>query len=204
MQIRKSCGNIFVCTAIAASEPKMPVKSTLVLSLLFVALSSIAGATHAKAVPPKDLLQKYLDSDYRGSRLDKDEKAPTTTSVTWSSEPQDDRLIVTQGFAIGKTKTRRKVTKISVSFKNLGELKGLVYFPDRVNEEATFEVVRRNGRYLIDRPILMPHVSATSAQKYLEQKIATLPSNSPDVEVAKKSLQALMEQTQKVSRNQSR
>jgi len=161
--------------------------------------SRSTGSRPANMGAPRDLLQKYLDADFHGSRLDKDTKAPTVTAVTWTDEPQEDRLIVIQNFGLGKTKVRRKVAKVLVTYRNLGELKGLVYFPEGTTEEATFDIVRKNGRWLIDRPILMPHVSVDVAVKHLQQKLAALPADSAEAGMVKKSLAALQEQTRKVT-----
>ena len=177
-------------------------KNLFVVLSLFVFVGTAEARHHSRKPAskgggggnPKEMVAKYLDADFRGSRVSGDNNAATKTLVNWDSEPQDDRIIIVQSYSVGSTKIRRRVAKVPVKFINLGELKGSVYYPDRTTEEATFEIVRHKGPARIDRPILMPHVSATFAQSYLTSKLAKLSPDSDEAVAIQKSLEAIRTQ----------
>jgi hypothetical protein len=164
------------------------------LSTLMVSFG-MAKSPSVRRAAPRDIVASYLDADFRGARLAKDPKAPTSTSVTWDTEPDDNRFIVSRGYTLGGMRMRRGVAKLPVKFENLGEMKGFVYFPDNLTEEATFDVVRRKGSpWRIDRPILMPHVSVSTAQAYLTKKLSEVAPDSDDAKAIRRSLDAIKAQ----------
>lgn len=130
-------------------------------SLLFAVMGWAARGSHPG---PKELVHRYLLEDHRGARLDKESKSLTRTAVTWATEPDEDRWLVTRSFRVESMKMRKRVAKVRVVFENLGEVRAGKFEPGGQREEATFDVVRKNGAWKIDRPILMPHVSPQAAR----------------------------------------
>lgn len=166
---------------------------SLGLSLVFVYLVSGLSPAWAKrnSATARDVLAKYLAADFAGSRIMAQTEAATAKAVTWTEEPPWDQVVVVARYSIVKVKSKRKATKVTVQFENLGELKGEVYFPDPVKEETTFDVVRKFGSWKVDRPILVPHISVASAQKYLQEQLKKLEPNSEKRKDIDRSLELL-------------
>jgi hypothetical protein len=166
-----------------------------VLIVLLGGLLSFPAMAKSKStsssLAPHDIVQKYLAADFSGSRVFKDDKAATTQLVTWTEEPPWDQIIIVGHYAVTKTKTKRKIAKVGVKYSNLGELKGDLFFADPASEETTFETVRRGHAWRLDRPILVPHISVSTAEKYLRDQQKSLDPNSERAKTLEKTIQTL-------------
>lgn len=162
-----------------------------VCSIILGASLAQAKRHHSSSPPPRDLIEKYLSADFNGSRINNDTAAATAKNVTWTEEPPWEQVIIVGHYHVGKQKNRRHMAKVNVKFENLGELKGDIFYPDTNVEEVTFGMVRSGGAWKIDRPILVPHISVSTAEKFVTSQLAQAKPNSDRAKTLQKALDGL-------------
>ena len=126
------------------------------------------------------VLQKYLELDRSGVRLDSARQSLDAPLVAWTEEPGWDSMIIATGWSIARPQlTDGKITA-RVRYDVAGLLNGTnlvsVDSPDaddvknfEDNTEVVFTLVSTKEGWKIESPTLMPHVGFPAARRVLTE-----------------------------------
>jgi hypothetical protein len=115
---------------------------------------------------PASVVQKYCKLDLDGARLSSQNPSNDviTALATWSIEPGWDTSVVVSTFEIVSTSLGSKESSVTVRYIVLGRMFGAKVTPSQKQKElVTFVLTKSPSGWLIERPLIAPHVSVSAA-----------------------------------------
>jgi hypothetical protein len=150
----------------------------VLLPLALTALSDGLAQTGSIAHDPTDMVDKYLELDIKGVRLDAISQEALAPYVTWSDEPVWGRaVIVTKYEVINEFKQWTVISQaeviIPVEYTVLGSVywERAAFLPEPKAERVGFRVKIVGDRWRIAEPMLPPHVGQKRMINYVRQAI---------------------------------
>lgn len=151
------------------------------LAALALSLASVPDApaqTGSIAHDPTEMLNKYLELDVKGVRLDAFSQETLTPYVTWKDEPLwGHAVVVSQYRVIDEFKQWTVVSQAEVVIPVEYTVLGSVYWerasflPEPKVERVGFRVKIVGDRWRIAEPLLPPHVGHKRMINYVRQAI---------------------------------
>jgi hypothetical protein len=145
---------------------------------LLLAQSDVHAQTGSIAHDPTDMVDKYLELDIKGVRLDAISQEALAPYVAWTNEPVWGRtVVVTQYEVIDDFKQWTVISQaeaiIPVEFKVLGSVywERASFLPEPKTERVGFRVKIVGDRWRIAEPMLPPHVGQKRMINYVRQAI---------------------------------
>lgn len=146
--------------------------------LLLVLPSDGLAQTGSIVHDPTDMVDKYLELDVKGVRLDAISQEALAPYVTWTDEPVWGRtVVITQYEVINDFKQWTIVSQseviIPVEYKVLGSLywERASFLPEPKTERVGFRIKIVGDRWRIAEPILPPHIGQKRMINYVRQAI---------------------------------
>lgn len=159
------------------------------LSLIFcltivIQTSDLPAQTGSLNKDPVKLIQKYLDLDMKGARLNSLTFEAQRPYVGWQDEPVWGQIVVVAGYEIANRLDEWRVLNnvdvvIPVRFTILGSvyLEQATFHPDPHIETVGFHVKAITGLWHIVDPMLPPHVGQKRMINFIRQ--ATIEETDP-------------------------
>jgi len=152
---------------------------SLAIALFLLVLPAGGPAqTGSIAHDPTDMVDKYLELDIKGVRLDAFSQEVLAPYVTWVNEPLWGRMVVVTKYeVINEFKQWTVISQseviIPVEFKVLGSIywERASFLPEPQVERAGFRIKIVGDRWRIVEPILPPHVGQKRMINYVRQAI---------------------------------
>lgn len=154
----------------------------ILLSLALIPLLASAGCATVRLTPEEQaalqVLQRYLELDRGGARLDSARYHLIAELDTWEDEPGWDQAVVVTGWAIGRPQVSGDTLSVRVRYdvEGLLELDRFTRMAEAAdaatvlneNAEATFVLTLREGKWRIESPLLPPHIGFPTAIRQAE------------------------------------
>jgi len=115
---------------------------------------------------PASVVQKYCKLDLDGARLSSQNSNndAITALATWPIEPGWDTSVVVSAFEIVSKNIGPRESSVTVRYIVLGKMFGAKVTPSQKQKElVTFVLRKSHGGWLIERPLIAPHVSVSAA-----------------------------------------
>jgi len=161
------------------SMPPARLSRSLVIALcLLVVPAHGVAQTGSIAHDPTEMVDKYLELDVKGVRLDAISQEALAPYVTWTEEPVwGHAVVITQYAVINEFKQWTIVSQaeviIPVEYKVLGSVywERAVFLPEPKTERIGFRVKIVGDRWRIAEPMLPPHIGQKRMINYVRQAI---------------------------------
>jgi len=145
-----------------------------ILIMVWTFLVSLLPST-GKMYPstPEEVIQEFCQLDMKGNRLSSETWLGVLPLVTWSEEITAGELNkvihVISGFKIGESIILNSTARVSVEYRYLGSTDTLEFSePKEKRRTIIFELIKQNGSWKIQNPILAPHVDLEAGIGYLK------------------------------------
>ncbi len=123
-------------------------------------------AAASNETSPASVIQKYCKLDLGGDRLASQTpyEEAITALATWPNELGWDAVVVVSDFKIVSTILGPKESSVTVRYFLLGTMFGAKITPSNQHKEVvTFILTKSPNGWLIERPLIAPHVSVSTA-----------------------------------------
>lgn len=158
---------------------KCAVHAFVFWTVLAFASCSTVQLTHDERDALKTV-QKFVQLDHSGARLDARRHAAVAALTTWRDEPGWDIFIVVSGAAIGRPVQENGKIQARVRYDVEGMMDGSVFTPiaaldaetaSRIgaNVPETFTLVSTANGWRVESPQLSPHVGFTAARAFAKE-----------------------------------
>jgi hypothetical protein len=148
------------------------------MGVLVLALSDSHAQTGSIVHDPTDLVDKYLELDVKGVRLDAISQEALAPYVTWKDEPVwGHTVVITQYKIINEFKQWTIVNQAEVIIPVEYQVLGSVYWerasflPEPKVERVGFRIKIIGDRWRIAEPMLPPHIGQKRMINYVRQAI---------------------------------
>jgi hypothetical protein len=175
--------------------------AVIVMGVMALALSDGRAQTGSIAHDPTDMVDKYLELDVKGVRLDAISQEALAPYITWKDEPIWGRSVVITSYEVINdfkqwTVVSQAEAVIPVEYRVLGSVywEKAFFLPEPRVERVGFRVKIVGDRWRIAEPILPPHIGQKRMINYVRQalldekdqaKAATLETLLDDLKKAK-------------------
>jgi hypothetical protein len=172
-----------------------------IMAGLLLTLSDVNAQTGSIVHDPTDMVEKYLELDVKGVRLDAISQEALAPYITWKNEPIWGRTVVITSYRVINdfkqwTVVSQSEAIIPVEYKMLGSVywEKASFLPEPRVERIGFRVKIVGDRWRIAEPILPPHIGQKRMINYVRQalldekdqtKAATLETLLDDLKKAK-------------------
>ncbi len=169
--------------------------------VLALALSDSHAQTGSIVHDPTDMVEKYLELDIKGVRLDAISQEALAPYITWKDEPIWGRTVVVTSYQVINdfkqwTVMSQSEAIIPVEYRVLGSVywERAAFLPEPQVERVGFRVKIVGDRWRIAEPILPPHIGQKRMINYVRQalldekdqtKVAALETLLDDLKKAK-------------------
>jgi hypothetical protein len=160
---------------IASPVPLLPI---FLAGLLALMLSDAGAQVGQIAHDPTDMLDKYLELDIKGIRLDPMSQEALTSYTVWKGEPVWGKAVVVTDYAVINDFKQWTVISLSevvipVEYKILGSVywETAVFFPEPRVERVGFRIKIVGDRWRIAEPIMPPHIGQKRMINHVRQAI---------------------------------
>jgi hypothetical protein len=173
-----------------------------IMAGLLLTLSDVNAQTGSIVHDPTDMVEKYLELDVKGVRLDAISQEALAPYITWKNEPIWGRTVVITSYRVINdfkqwTVVSQSEAIIPVEYKMLGSVywEKASFLPEPRVERIGFRVKIVGDRWRIAEPILPPHIGQKRMINYVRQalldekdqtKAATLETLLDDLKKAKR------------------
>lgn len=144
----------------------------LVVSLLALAVLSLAFTSHAQVSPsgslkrsPAEVVKRYVLLDQKGARLEAPSFDTLTPYINWKKEPAWSRVVVVEEISVPDDYRKWDILNnlevvIPVTFHVRGAvyLEKATFIPEDATEEVRFHVKVVGNYWRIISPVIPPHV----------------------------------------------
>jgi hypothetical protein len=172
-----------------------------IMAGLLLTLSDVNAQTGSIVHDPTDMVEKYLELDVKGVRLDAISQEALAPYITWKNEPIWGRTVVITSYRVINdfkqwTVVSQSEAIIPVEYKMLGSVywEKASFLPEPRVERIGFRVKIVGDRWRIAEPILPPHIGQKRMINHVRQalldekdqtKAATLETLLDDLKKAK-------------------
>jgi hypothetical protein len=146
--------------------------------VLALALSDSHAQTGSIVHDPTDMVDKYLELDIKGVRLDAISQEALAPYITWKDEPIWGRTVVVTSYQVINdfkqwTVISQTEAVIPVEYKVLGSVywEKASFLPEPQVERVGFRVKIVGDRWRIAEPILPPHIGQKRMINYVRQAL---------------------------------
>jgi len=150
----------------------------ILVSALALALSDVRAQTGSIAHDPTDMVDKYLELDVKGVRLDAISQEALAPYISWKDEPIWGRTVVITSYQVINdfkqwTVVSQSEAIIPVEYKVLGSVywEKASFLPEPRVERIGFRVKIVGDRWRIMEPILPPHIGQKRMINYVRQAL---------------------------------
>lgn len=150
----------------------------VMVGCLVLTLSDARGQTGSIARDPTEMVDKYLELDVKGVRLDAISQEALAPYVTWTEEPVWGHAVVITNFTVINefkqwTVVNQAEVIIPVEYKVLGSVywERASFLPEPRTERVGFRIKIVGDRWRIAEPMLPPHVGQKRMINYVRQAI---------------------------------
>ena len=161
---------------------RMPlVRPALSLAIVLCLLGAPAkgpAQTGSFVHDPTDMLDKYLELDVKGVRLDAVSQEALAPYIIWQGEPVWGRAVVITDYAVINDFKQWTIVSLSevvipVEYKVLGAVywETAAFLPEPHVERVGFRIKIVGDRWRIAEPILPPHIGQRRMINYVRQAI---------------------------------
>lgn len=142
---------------------------------------------------PEEVIQVFCQLDKKGNRLSSETWQGVLPLVTWSEEITAGELNkvihIISGFKIGESTILNSTARVSVEYRYLGSTDTLEFSePKEKRRTIIFELIKQNGSWKIQNPILAPHVDLEAGIGYLKLLQKRKPHRKEQLEVIIKKI----------------
>jgi hypothetical protein len=148
------------------------------MGVMVLALSDAHAQTGSIVHDPTDMLEKYLELDIKGVRLDAVSQEALAPYITWKDEPIWGRSVVVTSYKfINEFKQWTIIDQseviIPVEYTVLGSVywERASFLPEPKTERVGFRIKIVGDRWRIAEPILPPHIGQKRMINYVRQAI---------------------------------
>lgn len=175
--------------------------AVIMMGVMALALSDASAQTGSIVHDPTDMVDKYLELDVKGVRLDAISQEALAPYITWKDEPIWGRTVVITSYQVINdfkqwTVVSQSEAVIPVEYRVLGSVywEKASFLPEPRVERVGFRVKIVGDRWRIAEPILPPHIGQKRMINYVRQalldekdqtKAATLETLLDDLKKAK-------------------
>lgn len=175
--------------------------AVIMMGVMALALSDSHAQTGSIVHDPTEMVDKYLELDVKGVRLDAVSQEALAPYITWKDEPIWGRSVVITSYQVINdfkqwTVVSQAEAVIPVEYKVLGSVywEKAFFLPEPRLERIGFRVKIVGDRWRITEPILPPHIGQKRMINYVRQalldekdqaKAATLETLLDDLKKAK-------------------
>src|SRR3954470_4689400 len=157
-------------------------KTVTIRLLTFSLFVLVAVTANGQTSTPQATLDQFLKLDFDGARLDSDGFKQILPLTVWKDSPGFDSTIVVRGYKAGEPSIQGNRAKILVTYDVVGMIGGNTMweayegnspaesFKDQVR--ISYNLVLRNGRWKVEGPNELPHVSIAVTLKNEEELLA--------------------------------
>jgi hypothetical protein len=160
------------CIACAAGAAVMVIAVQFHAAFVHNAPAQTTHVSHS----PAEVVQKYVQLDNKGARLDAASFESVAPYVEWKEEPLWGKVVVINGFSVPDDYRRWEIINplevvVPVEFKVLGMvyLDTAGFVPDSSVEELRVKVKVFNNRWRIIDPMFPPHVGQRRMLNFVRQ-----------------------------------
>jgi hypothetical protein len=120
---------------------------------------------------PQAYLYEWVESDFRGQRLEGANWLRLKDMVVWPNEPNWDHAYVISSYRLQSGPVTTQEANIEVTYDTLGELDTEVFTYEHSPSRQTvpFLMLPHAGRWRVGSPRLQPHVGPEAAIEYLQR-----------------------------------
>ena len=152
--------------------------AVIVMSALVLVLSNSHAQIGSIVHDPTEMVDKYLELDVKGVRLDAISQETLAPYVAWKDEPVWGRaVVITQYEVINDFKQWTVISQseviIPVEYKVLGSVywERALFLPEPKMERVGFRIQIVGDRWRIAEPMLPPHIGRKRMINYVRQAI---------------------------------
>jgi len=152
--------------------------AVIVMSVMVLALSDGHAQTGSIVHDPTDMVDKYLELDIKGVRLDAISQEALAPYITWKDEPIWGRTVVVTSYQVINdfkqwTVVSQSEAVIPVEYRVLGSVywEKASFLPEPQVERVGFRVKIVGDRWRIAEPILPPHIGQKRMINYVRQAL---------------------------------
>jgi hypothetical protein len=152
--------------------------AVIVMSALVLVLSNSHAQIGSIVHDPTEMVDKYLELDVKGVRLDAISQEALAPYVAWKDEPVWGRaVVITQYEVINDFKQWTVISQseviIPVEYKVLGSVywERALFLPEPKVERVGFRIQIVGDRWRIAEPMLPPHIGRKRMINYVRQAI---------------------------------
>jgi hypothetical protein len=152
--------------------------AVIVMSALVLVLSNSHAQIGSIVHDPTEMVDKYLELDVKGVRLDAISQEALAPYVAWKDEPVWGRaVVITQYEVINDFKQWTVISQseviIPVEYKVLGSVywERALFLPEPKMERVGFRIQIVGDRWRIAEPMLPPHIGRKRMINYVRQAI---------------------------------
>ncbi|HEV2135165.1 MAG TPA: hypothetical protein VGR47_13100 [Terracidiphilus sp.] len=139
---------------------------SIALLLCFITPVEAQSRVATDDISPTSVVQKYCKLDLDGARLSSQNPYADaiTALATWPIEPGWDTSVVVSSFEIVSRKLGPKESTVTVRYIVLGNIFGAKITSSQQHKQlVTFTLTKSSTGWLIERPLIAPHVSVSAA-----------------------------------------
>ncbi len=173
-------------------------RDCLVVSLLALAVLSLAVTSHAQVSPsgslkrsPAEVVKRYVLLDQKGARLDAPSFDTLTPYINWKEEPAWGRVVVVEEISVPDDYRKWDILNnlevvIPVTFHVRGAvyLENATFIPEDTTEEVRFHVKVVGNYWRIISPVIPPHVGLKRLVSFVREAEANEHNTTHRTELA--------------------
>ncbi len=173
-------------------------RNCLVVSLLALAVLSLAVTSHAQVSPsgslkrsPAEVVKRYVLLDQKGARLDAPSFDALTPYINWKEEPAWRRVVVVEEISVPDDYRKWDILNnlevvIPVTFHVRGAvyLENATFIPEDTTEEVRFHVKVVGNYWRIISPVIPPHVGLKRLVSFVREAEANEQNTTHRTELA--------------------
>jgi len=152
--------------------------AVIMIGVLALALSDSQAQIGSIVHDPTDMVDKYLELDIKGVRLDAISQEALASYITWKDEPIWGRTVVVTSYEVINdfkqwTVVSQSEAIIPVEYRVLGSVywEKASFLPEPQVERVGFRVKIVGDRWRIAEPILPPHIGQKRMINYVRQAL---------------------------------
>lgn len=145
---------------------KFRVHLFIVPVLLFAATALVAAVPQSLNTPrtPAEVVEEYCHVDLNGARVSSDNPYVDKyfSLVSWQNEAGFGEMDITRECRVLSASVHGRSAEVTMEYENIGTIDEYTVHKATTKERIVFRLANSSGKWIIDHPMIPPHVTASA------------------------------------------
>lgn len=136
------------------------------LALLLAGTALVAAVRQSINTPrtPAQVVEEYCHVDLNGARLSSDNPYVDKyfSLVSWQNEAGSGEMSITKGCHVLSSSVHGRTAEVTMEYENIGTIDEYTVHKATRKERIVFGLTNTSGKWIINRPMIPPHVAASA------------------------------------------